>query len=241
MHLLLTLLLAQNAACRGDAALHIATAMRMGEAFDLPGAADAYSAAMAAGCRDVEVTVMYLRGLVAARSAEEQFGTAAAIQPLKDFITRMEPYAAADPVVRAMQAVLRAAMPAAQHERPEMELLIDEMLRREGVQLAAGLPGLPIVSAHEAAGQFWLFLHAYEDAARAFDLAAARIGDTPLVILGQARAAAGRRNVEAACAAYARLIAWWSTRSGTPSEIVEAREFVRQPACMGSSKGAVSR
>jgi hypothetical protein len=238
---LLVLLLAQDASCTGDGAGQVANAMRLGESFELAAAADAYAAAAAAGCPGVLPAVMYLRGLVAARAAEQQFGATAALQSLKDFITRLEPYAASDPVARAMQAVLRAAMPAAQHERPEMELLIDDMLHREALQLEAGLPGLPIVSAHEAAGLFWLYLHAYDEAARAFDVAAARIGNTPYVMLGRARAAAGRRNTALACSAYAQLIDWWSSRTSTPTEITEARDFVRQPACAASSKRPGSR
>jgi len=130
-----------------------------------------------------------------------------------------------------MQTVLRAALPAAQHERAEMGLFIEEMLRMESLQLEAQQPPLPVLSAHEAAGQFWLQLHLYEEARRAFERAAQRVGQTPHVMLGAARAAAGLKQVPAACEQYRRLVAWWKDRPGSPPEISEARAFIKQPSC----------
>jgi hypothetical protein len=135
-----------------------------------------------------------------------------------------------------MQAVLLAAVPAAQHERPEMALRIEEMLRLESQQLEAKQPPLPVLSAHEAAGYFWLQLHLYDDARRAFDEAARRVGQTPHLLLGQARTAAGRLDVAGACAQYQRLLSWWGSRPGTPREIIEARDYVMRPACAPPSR-----
>ena len=116
-----------------------------------------------------------------------------------------------------------------------MALLIDDMLRRESLQLEAKLAGLPVISAHEAAGYFWLQLRVWDEAARAFDLAARRIGQTPHVMLGAARAASGRQNATAACEQYERLVSWWGSRPGSPPEIVEAREYVKQRQCTAPS------
>lgn len=229
--LILVIALVQDGSCGGDAARHVAEALRRGEAFDLAGAADGYAAAAKAGCVDAEKAAIYLRGLMAARAADAQFGSTASLQPLKVAISELEPYAAADPVARAMHAVLRAAMPAAQHERAEMALLIDDMLRRESLQLEAKLPGLPVISAHEAAGYFWLQLRVWDEAARAFDTAAKRIGATPHVLLGAARAASGRQDLAAACNHYTRLVSWWGSRPAVPREIIEARAYVKQPQC----------
>ena len=227
----LTLVLLQDAPCRGDATRHLAEAQRRGETFDLSGAADAYAAAAKAGCAAAEKAAIYVRGLIAARTAEAQFGSAASLQPVRQAIGALEPHAAVDPVARIMQAVLRAAMPAAQHERAEMALLIDEMLRGEALQLEASLPGLPLLSAHEVAGFFWLQLHVYDEANRAFELAEQRIGATPHVLFGAAKAAAGRRDTAVACMRYGRLMSWWATRPGGPPEISEARTYLTQPQC----------
>ena len=229
--LLLAIALFQADACGGEAKRHLADAQRFGESFDLAGAAEAYAAAVKSGCADAQAALIYVRGVIAARAADAQFGSAASLQPLKEAISALEPYAIADPVARAMQAVVRAAMPAAQHERGEMALLIDEMLRHESLQLEARLPGLPVISAHEAAGYFWRQLHLYDEAARAFDAARSRIGQTSHVMLGAARAAAGRQDVAAACGHYSRLVSWWGTRPAAPPEIVEARGFVKQRQC----------
>jgi hypothetical protein len=228
---LLTLAL-QNAPCRGDAARHVTEALRLGETFNLDGAARAYGEAAKAGCAAAEKVAIYVRGLIAARAADAQFGSAASLQPLRQAIGALEPYAALDPVAGIMQAVLRAAMPAAQHERAEMALLIDEMLRRESLQLEARLPAVPVVSAHEAAGYFWLQLHVYDEANRAFELAEQRLGATSHVLLGAARAAAGQRDVPVACIRYTRFMSWWATRTGAPPEINEARTYLTQPQCV---------
>jgi len=227
----LGVMLLQAPSCGGDAARHLANAMRLGEVFNLAGAAESYSAAAASGCAAAQVAAAYVHGLVAAHRADAQFGSAESLQPLKEAIADLERRVADDPAARIAQAVLRAAMPAAQHERAEMALFIEEMLRLERLQLEAGLPGLPVVTAHEAAGQFWLQLHVYDEATRAFDVAARRIGMTPHVMLGAARAAVGRRDVPQACVQYAALVAWWANRANAPAEVTEAQTYVKQPQC----------
>jgi len=229
--ILLKTALMQAVPCRGDAARLITEAVSLGEAFDLAGSAAAYATAERAGCLAAAAPAAYLRGLVAAREADAKFGSAASLLPIKLAIASIDRIAATDPVASAMQLVLRASIPAAQHERPEMALLIEEMLRMESLQLEAKQPPLPVLSAHEAAGYFWLQLHLYDEARRAFDAAAQKIGDTPHVLFGTAKAAAGRRDTRLACAQYQRLLSWWGSRAGSPPEITEARGFVRQPLC----------
>ena len=100
--LLLAIALIQDA-CGGEAKRHLADAQRLGESFDLAGAAEAYSAAVASGCSEARAAAIYVRGLIAARAADAQFGSTASLQPLREAISALEPYAAADPVARAMQ------------------------------------------------------------------------------------------------------------------------------------------
>jgi hypothetical protein len=202
----------------------------LGETFDLVGAAAAYTRAAQAACAEAESAAIYIRGLLAARAADAQFGSAASLEPLKQAISSLESNASQNPSARAMAAVLRAAIPAAQHERPEMALRIEEMLRHESLQIEAKQPALPVLTAHEAAGYFWLQLHLYVEADRAFNAAAQAIGPTPYVLLGQARTAAGRQN-PTACEHYRRLISWWGSRPGSPAEMTEAREYVKRSQC----------
>lgn len=235
--LLLALTLLQGPPCSGEAARHVAEASRRGQAFDLEGAATAYTAAMQAGCWSVQPALFYLRGLLAVHAANAQFASAASLQPLRDAINQLQRFTTGDPVIRGMEMVLRAGIPAAQHERAEMSLFIDEMLRMESLQLEAKQPPLPVLSAHEAAGQFWLMLRLYDEARRAFELAAQRVGQTPHVLIGVARAAVGRKDLPAACDHYRRLIAWWNDRAESPPEIIEARAFVKQPQCAAPAPG----
>ena len=235
--LLLVLGLFQAPSCSGAAAGHVSDALRRGQVFDLGGAATAYAAAVRAGCPSARAPSIYLRGLLAARAAAAQFGTSASLGPLQQAMIDLEPFAASDPVARTMQTVLRAGMPAAQRERAEMTLFIDEMLRMESLQLEAKQPPLPVLSAHEVAGQLWLQLHRYEEARRAFETAARRVGQTPHVLIGAARAAAGAKNVRGACGQYRLLLAWWNDRLGPPPEIAEARAYVAQPQCAAPSPG----
>jgi hypothetical protein len=225
-----TLALLQTGPCSGAAGRHLADAARLGETFDLAGAAAAYTLAAQAGCAEAESAAIYIRGLLAARAADAQFGIAASLEPVKQAIASLESNAAQHPSARAMTAVLRAAIPAAQHERAEMALRIEEMLRHESLQLEAKQPPLPVLSAHEAAGYFWLQLHSYVEAGRAFDAAGQAVGRTPHVMLGHARTAAGRQD-PAACEHYRRLILWWGSRPEAAPEVTEAREYVKRPQC----------
>lgn len=229
--LIIAALLLQDATCHGDAARQMAEAARLGASFDLAGAAAAYEAAARLGCETARAPATFTRGLIAARAADAQFGSAASLQPLRQAIAALEPLASVDPVARAMQAVLLAAVPAAQHERPELALRIDDMLRLESLQLEAKQPPLPVMSAHEAAGYFWLQLHLYDQARNAFAEAARRVGRTAYVLLGAARTSVGRRDVAAACEQYTQLVSWWGRRTGSPPEVIEAREFIVQPQC----------
>jgi hypothetical protein len=223
--------LLQDATCRsGEAARHLTEAARLGETFDLTGAAAEYEAAAREGCAASAAAATYVRGLIAARHADAQFGSAASMEPLKQAISALESSTAQNPSARAMATVLRAAMPAAQHERPEMALRIEEMLRQESLQLEAKQPPLPVLSAHEMAGYFWLQLHLYVEAGRAFDAAGQAVGRTPYVMLGHARSAAGRQD-PAACEQYRRLIAWWGSRAAVPPEMTEARDYLKRPQC----------
>jgi hypothetical protein len=233
---LLAVLLLQDVRCPGNAARHVSEALRLGESFDLSGAAAAYAAAERSGCESAAAAAIYVRGLIAARAADASFASAASLLPVQLAVASLDPLAAKDPVARAMQAVLRTAIPAAQHERPEMELRIEEMLRMESLQLEAKLPPLPVLSAHEVAGYFWLQLHLYDEARHAFDEAARRIGRTPHILLGAARAFVGRRDPAAACEQYRQLISWWGSRPGSPMEITEAREYIKQPQCAAATQ-----
>jgi hypothetical protein len=90
----------------------------------------------------------------------------------------------------------------------------------------AGLPGAPLLSAAEVAGDLWLQVHRYEDARRAYAEAAARVGTTLRVLAGLARSARRLNDADAACSSYRQLLDMWGGRTGLPLEIAEARTYV---------------
>jgi hypothetical protein len=111
-----------------------------------------------------------------------------------------------------------------------MSLLLDQALQLESIRLSAGLSGAPIITAHEAAGDLWLQVHRYEDARRAYQRAAERVGATPRVTLGLARTAVRLNDVAQACAQYRQLLKSW-TGAAAPPEIVEARAVAAEARC----------
>jgi hypothetical protein len=107
-----------------------------------------------------------------------------------------------------------------------MAIYLAEATRREQLLLAAAQPTVPFISAHELAGDLWRQVHRFEDARRAYAIAADQVGRTGRVRLGAARAAAGLKDTEAACDAYRSFVQWWGTRAFARTEAVEARTYV---------------
>jgi hypothetical protein len=235
--LLLSLALLQHpGTCRAQAEPYLATAAERGEAFDLAGASEVFFAASGQWCIEAEIAGHYLRGLVAAREAYKAGGSPQSLAPVRLAIAAIDARASQAPALAALaRAVLQAAAAAAQSERDEMALLLEHALRLEAIQIEADQPPLPVATAHDVAGDLWLQVHRDEEAQHAFEQALARVGGTPRVMLGLARATARLKNVPAACDHYRKLLAWWDTRRDTPAEIVEARSFLAaQPACAAS-------
>jgi hypothetical protein len=220
----LAMALAQSTACLQEA-------VARADLFDVAGALERVGAVQTATCEDAAIAEPYLRGLIAARSAYAQGGSPESLQPVGDAIAALDRQGAAFPGRAQIAAlVLRAAAAAAQSEREEMALYLDQALRVEAFQLAARQPPAPIISAHEAAGDLWLQVHRFEEARSAYDTAIARIGANPRLVLGRARTLARLADLRA-CAGYADLITWWGDRPGEPAEIAEARSYVRGPSC----------
>jgi hypothetical protein len=232
---LLALALAQNPRCGPDAAALVSAATDRAASFDLAGAALRLQSAVMAGCADAEVPSIYVRGWMAARDAYRSGGSVDSLLPVRNAIQllRARAQGSADPGQIAA-FVLEAAMAASQSERDDLSLLIEHAVQLEGVRLSAGLPGLPIVTAHEAAGDLWLQVYRYDEARRAYARAADKVGVTPRITLGMARVAARVDARATACTQYRALLASWKGAGPEPPEISEARTFLTGGACPGS-------
>ena len=116
-----------------------------------------------------------------------------------------------------------------------MGLLLEYALELEGKARSAGLPGAPIVSAYEVAGDLWLQVHRFEDAHRAYVAASAQVGSTRRITLGLARTAFRLGELPAACEHYRILVSGWPKSGGEPPELGEARTFLRRAECRAGS------
>jgi hypothetical protein len=142
---------------------------------------------LAAQAADVEA--LYQRGLAAAAAAYREGGSDESLAPVRDAIAKLEALSGGKPgPAEIARLVLVAASAAAQSEREEMSAYLTHATEMELLQIAAGQPGAPGISALEAAGDLWLQVHRYDEAVRAYERAAAWFGMTPRIALGLAKA-----------------------------------------------------
>ena len=158
------------------------------QSFDLPGAVERLRDPVTRGCEDAEVAALYVGGLFAAMEAYNQGGSDESLAPVREAITALEKISGQAPgEAEIARLVLIAAAAAAQSERDEMGAFLTHATSMESLQLAAGQPGAPVISALEVAGELWLQVHRFEDARAAFERAAQQVGTTPRIADGLAR------------------------------------------------------
>ena len=181
---------------------------------------------------DLELSLIYLRGLVAAGAAYAKGGDEASLAPVRAAIAAVGERAALGDVAEIVGFVLRAAVAAAQSERDEMSVLLAQALQVERGRGARGLGGAPLIAAHEMAGDLWLQVHRFDEAAAAYRVARGYAADSPRVTAGLARALARQNLVPQACEEYRRLTAQaGAVRPSMMEELTEAARYLRQPAC----------
>ena len=225
-------LLAQTARC--DAALLAARThvLRMD-----PTRAEAALTARGLQACDLELPLIYLRGLVAARAAYAKGGDEASLAPVRAAIAAVGERAALGEVAEIAGFVLRAAVAAAQSERDEMSVLLAQALQVERGRGARGLGGAPLIAAHEIAGDLWLQVHRFDEAAAAYRVARGYAADSPRVTAGLARALARQNQVPQACEEYRRLTAQaGALRPSMMEELTEAARYLGQPACRAAGR-----
>ena len=217
----------------------IAEAIVRAAEFDLPGAMELLSVTAGRGDAGSEVPLIYLRGLVDAREAFRDGGAVAALAPVHGAIEALGTISQGrSGSAEIARLVLQAAAAAAQSERDEMRLYLETAMQMELIQSAAGLPGAPIVSATELAGDLWLQVDRYEDARQAYADASYRLGPSLRNMVGSDRASSRLKDVLEACRSYGALLETWSTRPGLPSEVAEARRYVENVCAPADVPGA---
>jgi len=195
--------------------------------FDLNGAIERLKTAADGGDTNAQVAMVYVRGLSNAREAARQGGSPESLAPVTQAIAWLGIVSNGRPgPAEIARLTLQGAAAAAQSERDEMRLYLESAVRMETVQRAAGMPGAPLVSAAETAGDLWLQVHHYDEARHAYEDAADRFGASLRTHAGRARAARSVNDTAAACRAFRALLDAWGARHGQPAEIVEARAYV---------------
>lgn len=232
---LLALALAQAPPCKPEATALMTAATERAAAFDLEGAAQRLRAAVMSGCADAVLPSIYLRGWIAARDAYRFGGSLESLAAVSRSIGMLQDTLGKTGPPQIAGLVLQAAAAAAQSERDELALVIDYAVQLEDRNLSAKLPALPMITAHEAAGDLWLQVHRYDDARRAYERAAQRIGMTPRITLGLARLAARIDALSTACAEYRTFVSSWKATGPEPPELTEARAFLSNPSCQPSA------
>lgn len=218
---------AQQSAC----SQLLARARTLAERFQMAQAEQVLGDPGRRGC-DVRVATMYLRGLRAAREASAKGGDAESLAPVRRAVADLEAMGDAGGPAEIASLILRAAAAAAQSEREEMAVVLAQALQVERAGGARGADGAPILSAHQMAGDLWLQVHRYDEAAAAFLVARGVAGDAPRVTVGLARALAREGRIPDACDAYRTVERFAAdVRTVMKAEVAEAREFLGRPAC----------
>ncbi len=154
-------------------------------------------AALAQASGPPDIAAVYAEGWQVARAAYAQGGSAESLQPVKDAIAVLERNGADVPgPAQIARLVLLAAAAAAQSERDEMAVFLDEAVRVEALQFAAKQPGAPGITAHEAAGDLWLQVHRFDEARAAYQRAAAVLGMTPRIARSLEEVAARQKKTQ---------------------------------------------
>lgn len=160
-------------------------------------------------CSLLELSRSALRGWTAARELAPKGGAPGLLAPVQRHLTELEQLARANSGALDLEgeyavAAIRAAVAAAQDERPEMALWLTharDLSERLAHRDRRGVWPRPF---NILAGELWFEVDRYEDAREAFARAVSA-DPTPLALVGLARAEARLDLWDQACATYARV------------------------------------
>ena len=179
-------------------------------------------------CRFLRLAAWASRGWVAAAAAADRGGAPGALAPVVEAVEMLTAIGAiGSPRSEAAYAValLKAASAAAQDERDEMLVWIEEA-RAVAARLAlAGPAPLWPLPVDLAEGELWHGVDDYELAEAAFTRALAT-RESPLAWRGLARAQDRRANRSGACQAYRRVQQALAAESAPGPLAVEARAYL---------------
>jgi tetratricopeptide (TPR) repeat protein len=172
-------------------------------------------------CPEMRLARSTLLAWIDARALEAKGGAPELLGTVTKLLTEIESMRDRDVTleVEYAQTTIRAAIAAAQDERPEMELLLTharDLSERLAARRRRARWPHPF---NTLAGLLWLEVDRYEEAQRAFERTLAA-GASPVATLGLARSLARLDRRGEACAAYRRLA------GASPAATEEARLFL---------------
>lgn len=160
-----------------------------------------------AGCALKRVAELAIRGWSEARALAPAGGPVDLQKPVRQTLDELAMLATVDAgtalEVEYANVVLRAAIAAAQDERPEMELLLTHARDVAERLLARGRRAVWPRPFNLAAGELWFEVDRYADAAAAYERAV-RADSSPVALVGLARALMRLERADEACATYRR-------------------------------------
>lgn len=177
------------------------------------------------GCADLRLASWSWHGWSAAATAADRGGTPESLAPVRAAIDAVTALGPPRSVAGYVAALLRAASAAAQDERDEMLVWIDEA-RAISTRLAltGQAPAVPL-AIDRAEGELWHGVDDYELAEVAFTRALA-VAETPAAWRGLARARDRRGNHVGACEAYRRVAAGLAGEATPGPLAAEARGYL---------------
>jgi len=170
----------------------------------------------------------YARGLAAARAAWLR-ETPALLDIARTAAHSLERRAAeqgTQSLAELHRVSVMAAIAAAQEERAELGLFLTHATSMVVRPRPARAPTHPLIPVHELAGDLWLQVSRFRDAARAYAEALERHPGRPRAVIGLARASAGAGDAVNARTAYRKLLVLWKDADRDRAELAEAREYL---------------
>lgn len=153
-----------------------------------------------------KIARLSLLGWVEARKLAPAGGAVALLGPASRSLGELDALASLEIGIEAeyAQTAIRAAIAAAQDERPEVALLLVHARDLAERLTARGRRAVWPRSYNLVAGELWLEVDRYEDARLAFDRAV-RAEESPIALVGLAEALSKLNRHDEACAAYRRV------------------------------------
>lgn len=200
-----------DAGCPSGDTARLNEGLRLMGRGDLVAARTALSGQAAGACRTIELARLALDGWFTAREAARGAGAPELLAPVRLVLDQLKALtgtkdagsAVFDLQVEYVETTIRAAMAAAQDERPEMELLLNhaaDLVQR--LEQRSVRPFWPRTY-NLVVGELWFEVDRYEEARAAY-ARAVQADPSPAALVGLARAEARLGQMEQACAAYKR-------------------------------------